>query len=217
MKLNTLCSKPHRWRWLIDLSFTCLLFRRVQGINAAPFGVVGVLVYTDPYDINDGKMSDENETFPHSWYLPPSGVERGSYKTNFGDQLTPYLAAKSKNLHIYNHSELFKYYVKQWKTKPNFRWHVQNWREGHPGSVSHSSPANRVWRCNEVHMVRGEWFALTIPVRMYWLLASLMNACDDYDSELDGFPAPDSWQGSFPCKYNYGGPGFKPESQFKNW
>lgn len=66
----------------------------VQGINAAPFGVIGVLVYTDPFDINDGMMSDENETYPHSWYLPPSGVERGSYKTNFGDQLTPYLAAK---------------------------------------------------------------------------------------------------------------------------
>lgn len=66
----------------------------VQGINAAPFGVIGVLVYTDPFDINDGMMSDENETYPHSWYLPPSGVERGSYTSDFGDLRTPYLAAK---------------------------------------------------------------------------------------------------------------------------
>lgn len=80
-----------------DLSVTRLVLRPVQGFNAAPFGVVGVLVYTDPYDINDGKMSDESETYPHSWYLPPSGVERGSYKTKFGDQLTPYLAAKSNH------------------------------------------------------------------------------------------------------------------------
>lgn len=83
--------------WFCDRSLTQLVLRTVQGINAAPFGVVGVLVYTDPYDINDGKMSDLNETYPHSWYLPPSGVERGSYKTNFGDQLTPYLAAKSNH------------------------------------------------------------------------------------------------------------------------
>lgn len=68
----------------------------IQAINAAPYGVIGVLVYTDPLDINDGRMSDVNETYPHSWYLPPSGVERGSFNTHFGDLLTPYLAAKGK-------------------------------------------------------------------------------------------------------------------------
>lgn len=73
-----------------------VLCRPLQAINAAPYGVVGVLVYTDPLDINDGLMSDENETYPHSWYLPPSGVERGGYATNFGDMLTPYLAAKGE-------------------------------------------------------------------------------------------------------------------------
>lgn len=66
----------------------------IQAINAAPYGVIGVLVYTDPLDINDGLMSDANETYPHSWYLPPSGVERGSFGTHYGDLLTPYLAAK---------------------------------------------------------------------------------------------------------------------------
>lgn len=66
----------------------------IQAINAAPYGVLGVLVYTEPLDINDGLMSDINETYPHSWYMPPSGVERGSYGTDYGDPLTPYLAAK---------------------------------------------------------------------------------------------------------------------------
>lgn len=65
-----------------------------QAINAAPYGVIGVLVYTDPLDINDGLMSDINETYPNSWYMPPSGVERGAFVTGFGDMLTPYLAAK---------------------------------------------------------------------------------------------------------------------------
>lgn len=61
-------------------------------MNAAKHGVAGVLVYTDPADINDG-LSLPNETFPNSWYLPPSGVERGSYYKYFGDPLTPYLPA----------------------------------------------------------------------------------------------------------------------------
>ncbi|XP_076126571.1 aminopeptidase NAALADL1 [Alosa pseudoharengus] len=74
--------------------------RAAKAINAAPFGVLGVLVYTDPLDINDGKMSDIDETYPHSWYLPPSGVERGSFNTDFGDLLTPYLAAKEDTYRI---------------------------------------------------------------------------------------------------------------------
>ncbi|KAM9743594.1 aminopeptidase NAALADL1 [Menidia menidia] len=74
--------------------------RGAKAINAAPYGVIGVLVYTDPLDINDGLMSDVNETYPHSWYLPPSGVERGSFNSDFGDLLTPYLAAKEETYRI---------------------------------------------------------------------------------------------------------------------
>ncbi|XP_003274226.2 aminopeptidase NAALADL1 [Nomascus leucogenys] len=66
--------------------------RGAKAVNAAKHGVAGVLVYTDPADINDG-LSSPNETFPNSWYLPPSGVERGSYYEYFGDPLTPYLPA----------------------------------------------------------------------------------------------------------------------------
>ncbi|XP_056150239.1 aminopeptidase NAALADL1 [Lampris incognitus] len=74
--------------------------RADKAINAAPYGVIGVLVYTDPLDINDGLMSDINETYPHSWYLPPSSVERGSFNTHYGDMLTPYLAAKEATYRI---------------------------------------------------------------------------------------------------------------------
>uniref|UniRef100_A0A8C9YVL9 Aminopeptidase NAALADL1 n=1 Tax=Sander lucioperca TaxID=283035 RepID=A0A8C9YVL9_SANLU len=74
--------------------------RGAKAINAAPYGVIGVLVYTDPLDINDGLMSDINETYPHSWYMPPSGVERGSFNGQFGDMLTPYLAAKEETYRI---------------------------------------------------------------------------------------------------------------------
>ncbi|XP_063172754.1 aminopeptidase NAALADL1 [Candoia aspera] len=68
--------------------------RAAKAINGAKFGVIGVVVYTDPADINDGKTSPE-ETYPHSWYMPRSAVERGSYNSHFGDLLTPYFPAKN--------------------------------------------------------------------------------------------------------------------------
>uniref|UniRef100_A0A8C6UM05 Aminopeptidase NAALADL1 n=1 Tax=Neogobius melanostomus TaxID=47308 RepID=A0A8C6UM05_9GOBI len=127
--------------------------RAAKAINAEPYGVVGVLVYTDPYDINDGLMSDLNETYPHSWYLPPSGVERGSFNTLYGDLLTPYLAAKGIDI---------------------------------PGLPP-------------------------IPIQPIGFEDASTLIC-----ALDGLPAPNDWQGSFKCKYNFGGPGFKNTSTFKD-
>ncbi|XP_069821607.1 aminopeptidase NAALADL1 [Dendropsophus ebraccatus] len=68
--------------------------RATKAINAAKFGVIGVIVYTDPRDINDG-LADASQAYPNSWYMPRSGVERGSYVENFGDLRTPYYPAKS--------------------------------------------------------------------------------------------------------------------------
>ncbi|XP_057585220.1 aminopeptidase NAALADL1 [Hippopotamus amphibius kiboko] len=73
--------------------------RGAKAVNAAKYEVAGVLVYTDPGDINDGK-SLPNETFPYSWGLPPSGVERGSYFEYFGDPLTPYLPAHPSSFRL---------------------------------------------------------------------------------------------------------------------
>uniref|UniRef100_A0AAR2LXB8 Peptidase M28 domain-containing protein n=1 Tax=Pygocentrus nattereri TaxID=42514 RepID=A0AAR2LXB8_PYGNA len=123
--------------------------RGAKAINAAPFGVVGVLVYTEPYDMNDGLMNDNNETYPNSWYLPPSGVERGSYTSDFGDPLTPYLAAKSNLC---------------------------------------STDINGV---------------PPIPIQPIGFEDAQILIC-----ELGGTAAPADWQGSFPCIYNLGGPGF---------
>uniref|UniRef100_A0A8I3PT97 Aminopeptidase NAALADL1 n=1 Tax=Canis lupus familiaris TaxID=9615 RepID=A0A8I3PT97_CANLF len=73
--------------------------RGAKAVNTAKHGVAGVLVYTDPADINDGQSST-NETFPNSWRLPPSGVERGSYYEYFGDPLTPYLPANPSSFRL---------------------------------------------------------------------------------------------------------------------
>lgn len=77
----------------------CILLPLLQAVNAAKHEVAGVLVYTDPADVNDGR-SLPNETFPHSWHLPPSGVERGSYYEYFGDPLTPYLPANHSSFRL---------------------------------------------------------------------------------------------------------------------
>ncbi|XP_036619536.1 aminopeptidase NAALADL1 [Trichosurus vulpecula] len=66
--------------------------RGAKAVNGAKHGVAGLLVYTDPRDINDD-LTLPNETFPYSWALPPSGVERGSYYEHFGDPKTPYFPA----------------------------------------------------------------------------------------------------------------------------
>lgn len=134
--------------------------RADKAINAEPYGIVGVLVYTDPFDINDGRMSDQNETYPHSWYLPPSGVERGSFNTMYGDMLTPYLAAKD---HTY-------------------RIPIED--------ISGIPP---------------------IPTQPIGFEDASILIC-----ALAGEEAPDDWQGSFKCKYNFGGPGFKDTSTFKD-
>uniref|UniRef100_A0AAV2MN37 Uncharacterized protein n=1 Tax=Knipowitschia caucasica TaxID=637954 RepID=A0AAV2MN37_KNICA len=133
--------------------------RAAKAINAAPYGVVGVLVYTDPRDINDGFMSDQNETYPHSWYLPPTGMERGGFSTLYGDLLTPYLAAKEDTYRI------------------------------PVGEIPGLPP---------------------IPIQPIGFEDASFLIC-----ALDGEKAPDDWQGSFKCGYNFG-PGFKPTSAYKD-
>uniref|UniRef100_A0A6I8SFN7 Aminopeptidase NAALADL1 n=1 Tax=Xenopus tropicalis TaxID=8364 RepID=A0A6I8SFN7_XENTR len=71
--------------------------RSAKAINAARFGVVGIIVYTDPKDINDGQ-AQQSQTYPNSWYMPQSGVERGAYSEDFGDPLTPYYPAKGNSI-----------------------------------------------------------------------------------------------------------------------
>ncbi|KAL6465985.1 hypothetical protein MHYP_G00261180 [Metynnis hypsauchen] len=150
----------------MDLSGTIAIVRYggagrgAKAINAAPFGVVGVLVYTEPYDMNDGLMNDKNETYPYSWYLPPSGVERGSYTSDFGDPLTPYLAAKKDTYRI-------------------------------PETDINGVPP--------------------IPIQPIGFEDAQILIC-----ELGGTAAPVDWQGSFPCTYNLGGPGFTSTSRFTN-
>lgn len=57
---------------------------------------MGVIIYNDPEDNVNLELHNAtyNDTFPYSWYLPPSGVERGSVMEFSGDPLTPGFPSK---------------------------------------------------------------------------------------------------------------------------
>ena len=71
-------------------------FRGLKAAIGQQFGVVGVLIYSDPAD--DGYVL--GDVYPKGPYRPPSGVQRGSasYMSFFaGDPLTPFVPANGSN------------------------------------------------------------------------------------------------------------------------
>lgn len=69
---------------------------------AQQHGAVGVIIYNDPADSVDLNKAQpiKNDTFPNSWYLPPSGVERGSVMIFSGDPQTPGFPAKGNLMDV---------------------------------------------------------------------------------------------------------------------
>ncbi|PAA74314.1 hypothetical protein BOX15_Mlig018580g1 [Macrostomum lignano] len=57
-------------------------------VNAAAYGCTGGIVYSDPADgwAVPGRLDD---VYPNSWWLPPTGVQRGSAKMRQADPQTP--------------------------------------------------------------------------------------------------------------------------------
>ncbi|KAK3585558.1 hypothetical protein CHS0354_022968 [Potamilus streckersoni] len=66
------------------------IFRGDKVENAQFFNASGIILYTDPADVNIGKMDN---TYPDSWWMPDTGVQRGSIGGD-GDYLTPFYPAK---------------------------------------------------------------------------------------------------------------------------
>lgn len=58
-------------------------------LNAASHGASAAIIYTDPAEY--APEGTGNNTFPHSWWLPDSGAQRGAARnaTGLGDPLTP--------------------------------------------------------------------------------------------------------------------------------
>ena len=65
----------------------CLLLFVLQARIAAEEGAIGLILYTDPTDYSP---EGANYTYPQSWWLPSSGVQRGTLlNLEEGDPLTP--------------------------------------------------------------------------------------------------------------------------------
>ena len=62
-----------------------IIYTSIQVRHAQMFGAIGVILYTDPADYASNGMQT---TFPHSWWLPGTGVQRGTVVLE-GDPLTP--------------------------------------------------------------------------------------------------------------------------------
>lgn len=74
--------------------------------NAQKFGAKAILIYSDP---QDSAPAPDDDLYPHSWWLPRSGVQRGSILMGTGDPLTPRYPAKGADqcahecaMYIYN-------------------------------------------------------------------------------------------------------------------
>lgn len=53
---------------------------------AASHNATGVILYSDP---SDSAVEGMDNVYPKSWWLPPTGVQRGNVRMASGDPLTP--------------------------------------------------------------------------------------------------------------------------------
>ncbi|CAF4982016.1 unnamed protein product [Rotaria sp. Silwood1] len=64
------------------------IYRGDKVMHAQYFGAIGAILYNDPADYAPfGTTSDQ--VYDQKWFMPPSGTQRGSSYTSFGDPLTP--------------------------------------------------------------------------------------------------------------------------------
>ncbi|XP_046567726.1 N-acetylated-alpha-linked acidic dipeptidase 2-like [Haliotis rubra] len=63
------------------------IFRGDKAKAAQKYGAIGLIIYTDPADYAMGANS--SDVYPHSWWLPPTGAQRGTLFVTDGDPETP--------------------------------------------------------------------------------------------------------------------------------
>jgi len=65
------------------------IFRGNKADNGAKFGCVGLIIYSDPMEVAC-EGTDPSQVYPNSFWLPGTGMQRGSLALVDGDPLTPY-------------------------------------------------------------------------------------------------------------------------------
>ena len=64
------------------------IFRGDKARIAELAGMSGLILYSDPADVSGNSMNSES-TYPHTWWLPSTGLQRGTLLLMDGDPLTP--------------------------------------------------------------------------------------------------------------------------------
>nr|XP_053627349.1 N-acetylated-alpha-linked acidic dipeptidase 2-like isoform X2 [Cherax quadricarinatus] len=64
------------------------IFRGNKVLHAQERGVKGIILFTDPSDVAQEGV-EAQDVYPNSWWLPGSGMQRGSTYMGDGDPLTP--------------------------------------------------------------------------------------------------------------------------------
>lgn len=68
-------------------------------MHAQEFGAVGAILYNDPADYAPFGINP-NQTYNQTWFMPPSGTQRGSAYTSDGDPLTPFYPSTGTSMKI---------------------------------------------------------------------------------------------------------------------
>ncbi|KAK8720840.1 hypothetical protein OTU49_013053, partial [Cherax quadricarinatus] len=64
------------------------IFRGNKLVHAEKRGAIGLILFSDPNDVAlEGQ--EKEAVYPNTWWLPGSGIERGSTFLISGDPLTP--------------------------------------------------------------------------------------------------------------------------------
>ena len=66
--------------------FIFFSFWSAQVTIASQYNATGVILYSDP---NDYAAEGVDKVYPDTWWLPPTGVQRGTVYDDNGDPLTP--------------------------------------------------------------------------------------------------------------------------------
>lgn len=88
------CNKFQLYASSSQIGLVPYLYLLFQVTNAQKFGAKAILIYNDPQDF--APVPDE-DLYPHGWWLPRSGVQRGSILIGTGDPLTPRYPSKGVN------------------------------------------------------------------------------------------------------------------------
>ena len=116
-------------------------------MHAQEYGAVGAILYNDPIDYAPFGIN-LNQTYNATWYMPPSGAQRGSTFISNGDPLTPIYPSTGEN-----------HWWPWWKEMSALffdRLHVQNPGRSRVISTKNTGATDRISRSSCVFAVRRE-------------------------------------------------------------